>query len=288
MTRLAAQSVTPAVRAWLRHARYARILHLFDHAVNMIAGEAVLSLVTPQIGNGPFNAVIPSDGFSRRIHVTDDLRVTPDTLLIGDLLIDFSAAQMWNPHPDWQNVRAGGARLRSHAPLIREILAQHAPPDSLAALVVDLPAPCSRLEAHAIDAARQHALNLFEGALSLDRARCTVSAKQLAGLGAGLTPAGDDWLLGCAFAAHAGFPSPEAAALILIAVRLAAPGTNPLPAAWLRAAVDGACSRHWHAFLASCMYRDTRAVERAALDIVGQGHSSGADALAGFLAQLVW
>ncbi len=103
-----------------------------------------------------------------------------------------------------------------------------------------------------------------------------------------MTPAGDDWLLGAALAAHSGFPTPDAAALLLIAVRLAAPGTNPLSASWLRAAVDGACGAHWHRLFAACLYQDAGAVARAAEAIVAQGHSSGADALAGFLAQIVW
>jgi hypothetical protein len=288
MTQLAALSVTPAVRAWLGSARHARILHVFDHALNLIAGQAVLSLVTPQIGDGPFNAVIPSDNFPPQIAAFADLHVTPDSLYIGDLLIDFSAAQLWNPHLDWHTIRARAVRIRAFVPILREILAQHAPASSLATLVVDLPAPESWLEAQVVATARQHAYDLHQSALSLNRAQCTMKAKQLAGLGTGLTPAGDDWLLGCALAAHSGFPSPEAAALLLIAVRLAAPGTNPFSANWLRAAVNGACSRFWHALLASCLYQDAGAVQRAALDIVKQGHSSGADALAGFLAQVVW
>jgi hypothetical protein len=287
MTRLTAQSLTPTGRAWLRHERRVRILHIFERVVNLIAGGGVLSLVTPEIGDGPFNVVLSSHTFAQQIAVSDPLRIAPNGLHIGDIVIDLSSAALWNPYLDWQQLRVEGARLRAQAPVIRAVLQQYAPANSLAYMVVDLPTPPSSLEVHFVNAARQHWHDLYQGALHLDHAVCAASAEQLVGLGSGLTPAGDDWLLGCALAAHLGLPSPTAAALILDAVRLAAPGTNPLSSCWLRAAVEGACSRYWHTFFARCLEADSRAVCQAALHIVQQGHSSGADALAGYFALLV-
>jgi hypothetical protein len=284
MTQLRAQSLAPAVRAWLQVNRHARILHIFERAVNLIAGDDVISLVTPDGGNGPFNVVLPDFDFARQIAPSDPLQISPDALYIGDLVIDVSSAAIWNPCPDWQTICAQQARVWAHAPVIRAVLGQHAPANSLAHLVVDLPAPLSELEAHVVNSARQGWQNLVEGARHLDRAACVSGAAQLAGLGSGLTPAGDDWLLGCALASHAGFPSPEAAALILDAVRRAASGTHPLSAGWLRAAADGACGQDWHTFLACCLQADARSVYQAALPIVRRGHSSGADALAGYVA----
>ena len=284
MTRLTAQSLTPAVRAWLQASRHARILHIFERVVNLIAEDDVISLVAPDVGNGPFNVVLPVFDFARQMTPSDPLRITPDALYMGDLVIDVSSAALWNPYPDWQTIRAQQARLRAHMPVVRAVLQEHAPADSLAHLVVALPAPLSALETHVVNTAQQHWRNLVEGALNLDRAACVSGAAQLAGLGSGLTPAGDDWLLGCALAAHAGFPSPEAAALILDAVRRAASDTHPLSACWLRAAADGACGQDWHTFFESCLQADARSVYQAAVQIVRQGHSSGADALAGYVA----
>jgi hypothetical protein len=284
MTRLTALSLTPAVRAWLQASRHARILHIFERVVNLIAGDDVISLVTPDVGNGPFNVVLPAFDFARRITPSDPLQITPDALYIGDLVIDVSSAAIWNPYPDWQTIRAQQARLRAHAPVVRAVLQQHAPANSLAHLVVELPVPPSALETHVVNTARQHWQNLVQGARHLDHARCVAGAAQLSGLGSGLTPAGDDWLLGCALAAHAGFPSPEAAALILDAVRRAASGTHSLSASWLRAAADGAGGQDWHTFWGCCLQAETRSVYQAAVQIVRQGHSSGADALAGYVA----
>jgi hypothetical protein len=287
MTQLTAQSITPAVRAWLRYARRARILHIFDRAVNLIAGPDVLSFVTPEIGDGPFNVVLPSCNFAQQITLSDPLRIAPNGLHIGDLIIDLSSATLWHPYPDWQHLRLQRARVRAQAPIIRAVLQRYAPANSLAHVVVDLPTPPSSLEAHFVNATRLHWHDLYQGALNLDYGVCAASAEQLVGLGSGLTPAGDDWLLGCALAAHLDLPSPTAAALILNAVRLAASSTNPLSSCWLRAAVNGACSRYWHTFFAGCLGGDSRAVYRAAFHIVRQGHSSGADALAGYFALLV-
>jgi hypothetical protein len=284
MTRLTVQSLTPAVRAWLQSNRHARILHIFERVVNLIAGDDVISLVTPDVGNGPFNVVLPAFDFARQIAPSDPLQITPDALHIGDLVIDVSSAALWNPYPDWQTLRAQQAHLRAHTPVIRAVLQQHAPANSLAHLVVELPAPLSALETHVVNTARQRWQDLVKGVLNVDHAQCVAGAAQLAGLGSGLTPAGDDWLLGCALAAHAGFPSPEAAALILDAVGRAASGTHPLSAGWLRAAVDGACGQDWHTFFACCLQAETQSVYQAALQIVRHGHSSGADTLAGYVA----
>ena len=284
MTRLTAQSLTPAVRAWLRQTRHARILHIFGRVVNLIAGNDVLSLVTPEIGNGPFNVVLPSYDFTQQLTLSDPVGVSPNAIRIGDFAIDLSCATTWQPYPNWHHLRLQQARLRVHAPVLRAVLQHHAPANSLARVVVELATPLSSLETHFVKAARQHWHNMYQGALNLNHAECLASAEQLVGLGSGLTPAGDDWLLGCVLAAHLDLPSPAAAALMLNAVRLAASGTSPLSACWLYAAVDGACSGSWHTFLASCLQPNSRMVYQAALGIVRQGHSSGADALAGYFA----
>lgn len=130
---------------------------------------------------------------------------------------------------------------------------------------------------------------MYRGAISVDQEACAAGSRKLIGLGKGLTPAGDDWLLGCALAAHTGFPSPDSAAVLLKAIGANVRGTTPLSAGWLGAAVDGACGERWHAFFAGCLVGDDQGVYEAAAEIVRQGHSSGADSMAGYLATLaVW
>ena len=60
-------SVAPDVNNWLANSRLPRILYVFDRACNLInEPREVLSIVTPQIGNGPFNLVMPIQ--MRRTH----------------------------------------------------------------------------------------------------------------------------------------------------------------------------------------------------------------------------
>ncbi len=283
--RLVAQSLTPAVRTWLHTARHVRILHVFEGACNLVADDdSVLSLVTPAIGNGPFNVVVPNVDFTAWIAPTDPVCMQPDRLHVGRLLVNLASAEEWNPFPDWQRLHRHRDRLLAHESVVQRVLRDHAPASSFAHLVVELSSPLSPIEARCLDVARRHWRAMILGLRQMDRDVCLSSAAHLAGLGSGLTPAGDDWLLGCALAAQIGLPTPRAADLMLRAIRLAAAGTTILSAHWLRAAVMGACSAHWHAFFEQCLLADQHQIYQTALHILRQGHSSGADALAGYVA----
>jgi len=59
MQSINALSLAPDVRNWLANSRQPCILHVFDHACNLISERReVLSIVTPQIRNGPFNLIV--------------------------------------------------------------------------------------------------------------------------------------------------------------------------------------------------------------------------------------
>jgi hypothetical protein len=48
-----------AVNDWLANSCQPHILHVFDHACNLInEHREVMSIVTPQIGNGLFNLIV--------------------------------------------------------------------------------------------------------------------------------------------------------------------------------------------------------------------------------------
>jgi hypothetical protein len=288
MIRLAAHFITEDVRAWLHNTHHARILHIFDRACNVIAadgvtGGCVVSLVTPAIGYGPFNVVVPAITFRLHLAPADPVQVNPNRLCIGALDIDLSSAAVWNAYPDWQHLRSQRDHVLAQSPLIQTLLRDHAPTNSLAHLVVVLPLPQSPIEVQMLQVARQHWRVMLRGIQTRDQAACNSGAAGLAGLGSGLTPAGDDWLLGNALAAQIGFPSLQAAEMIQRAVDSAASRTHVLSANWLQSAVRGACSQHWHDFFEQA---DQGKIAHAARHIIQQGHSSGADALAGYLAVL--
>ncbi|MBN1201301.1 MAG: DUF2877 domain-containing protein [Anaerolineae bacterium] len=275
------------MRAWLRHADHVRILHLFDTACNLIAADgSVLSVVTERIGNGPFNVVVPPVRFTDHVTPAAPVRCSQHALHIGSLGINLNSAVAWNPRPNWPLIRQRRRQLLAHRPVLCEVLQRHAPPDSLARYVVDLPGIPSPITANLLQSARTPAIALVRGLRRGDRGVCLASASQLAGLGGGLTPSGDDWLVGCVLAAYAGLASDEALPLACRAALTAAPRTTPLSVAWLRAAATGTCSAGWHTLFDCCLGKDESAVYRAALQLVRQGHTSGSDALAGFAAVL--
>jgi len=62
MLSIKALSFAPAARTWMENSRHPRILHVFEHACNLIdERRKILSIVTPGIGNGPFNLVLEEE-----------------------------------------------------------------------------------------------------------------------------------------------------------------------------------------------------------------------------------
>jgi hypothetical protein len=104
---------------------------------------------------------------------------------------------------------------------------------------------------------------------------------QLAGLGSGLTPAGDDFLVGAMLWGWLAHPQPQrfCAALAEPAVSR----TTVLSAAFLQAAARGECSDVWHRLLQVLAAGQERRLVAAVTAILAHGQTSGADALAGFL-----
>ena len=114
-----------------------------------------------------------------------------------------------------------------------------------------------------------------------DLERLQEGAAGLAGLGGGLTPAGDDFLAGALLGIWLAHPAPEP--LCRAMVKVAAPRTTTLSAAFLRAAARGECSAAWHELLAALREGRQGEISRALHEILSYGATSGADTLAGFL-----
>ncbi|QEO17985.1 DUF2877 domain-containing protein [Acetobacter vaccinii] len=108
------------------------------------------------------------------------------------------------------------------------------------------------------------------------------SATALAGVGMGLTPAGDDFLCGVMLAAW--FYMPEARALCAPLRHGALGMTTTLSYAFLDSAAAGHASAVWCAFLDALKTSDhASSLYKHMVAVVAHGATSGADALAGFL-----
>jgi hypothetical protein len=70
----------------------------------------------------------------------------------------------------------------------------------------------------------------------------------------------------------------------MLLARDSAARTNQVSRAWLSAAIDGQAIQAWHDLADAIASADTQMLDQACRNLLGLGHTSGADALAGFAA----
>ena len=264
MSSINALSCAPAVRTWMENSSYPRILHVFDRVCNLIdERREVLSIVTPGIGNGPFNLVVEEEVlFSAHINASSPVSIRENQIMLGDLTIHTARAKPWNPRPDWE-------RLYARRDEILDQLLSLSLPDQ------QLPIP-----------------NIISSSLSFalaseDISTAKTTASQIAGLGIGLTPTGDDFILGAVLAAWIIHPLKIASKLAGEVTEIAAPLTTSLSGAWLRSAGRGEAGIRWHNLFNALIASNKMAVQESVEQLLAVGYSSGADALAGFMGTFV-
>jgi hypothetical protein len=258
MQSIRAFSVAPAAHDWMANTRHPHILHVFDQACNLINEQReLLSIVTPQIGNGPFNIVVEDRRLlSENLRFDSPVSIAENQLLIGGWTISMADAKYWSPSPDWGSLHN-----------IREDIARQ-----MAAVAI----PNSQTP------------NSLRNSFPLALARGDISsakslAYQLAGAGMGLTPAGDDFILGALHAAWIIHPQGIAKVLGHEIAKTAAGLTSSLSAAWLKTAGRGEAGIRWHEFFSALIHSNLTQIGYTMDQILAIGATSGADALAGFI-----
>ena len=290
-----AASIAPYAREWLQSSPRARLLNVFPRACNLIDERGgVISLVVPGVGDGPFNLVLegPGPDFTGLIHEGDAVAVYLEGLIVGELVVNACRARVWSARPDWEVLHAGCERIVSRIPLVSRWLLERAPAGSLAELLekpgeassaagLDLP---YALNTGLVEAARLPAQQLTNGIVTGDLEGARQAASSLAGLGSGLTPAGDDFLLGAVYALWILYPASKARSMVATILAPAVSLTTSLSSAWLRAAARGEAGARWHDFFRALHLGAPADLLLAAETLLASGHTSGADALAGFTA----
>lgn len=257
---ISALSFAPDVNDWLALTQHPRILHVFDHTCNLTnKRREVLSIVTPQIGNGPFNIVVEEGGvFSEQFSLETQVSLSPTELTLGDFTVNIADGLLWNPRPDWEQLH--GWRID-----ILHQLASFTIPDRK----ISIPSLL---------------LSSFTTAIvTADVSAAITTSRKLAGLGNGLTPAGDDFMMGAILAGWIIHPRGVASVLARKITDTAVPLTTSLSAAWLRSAARGHAGILWHDLFDACISADKMALQEAVDNILDIGHTSGADAWEGFL-----
>lgn len=271
---LAADLWSPAAVSWLQSSRNPRLLHCFAEVCNLVneRGEP-LSLATPEVGPGPFALVVPGlRPYLAQLAPQTAVSIHEDTLQLGALLVTTATAQLWQPRPMWRLWQDYSDLWRGRLPMLQA---------RVDAEMAELAAEMVVFEARFREASQQAVAGLLEE----DETRWQTAVAQLAGLGPGLTPAGDDFLMGLLYGLWASEPREKAFATGQAVLSVAKPRTTTWSAAWLMAAARGEAVLGWHTLAAALALNDAD-WETAVTAVLETGHSSGLFALAGFTAVL--
>jgi hypothetical protein len=218
------------------------VLHRFEGACNLVSDQdEVISLVSSEIGPGPFSLMVEGDlPAELDVRSTISINDRSQTLNVGSLSVSYGEATVWNPVPDWSRIQQAD-RMTWPPP---------------ATLSVELDGYLTRT---------------IRGIAANRPAECLTGVEGLAGRGSGLTPSGDDVLMGVLFGLWVWRQKRDWMELIM---KAAVQQTTTLSANFIRAAVDGEAVWQWHALAAG--------QNDAIAQIHRIGHMSGAEAWAGF------
>lgn len=234
-----------------------KILHIFDEVCNLITKkEEVVSIVNADIGNGPFNLVVEESVlFTEYLNSESKVIIEDKEIFLGGLSISFAHTQEWNPMPRWGELRKNKDEIINRLGLLK----------------ID----------YENEAILKLSNSLSSAILNADVVFIKNISSKLAGLGIGLTPAGDDFLMGAMYATWIIHPREVAKKITEEIANVAAPLTTSLSSAWLRSAAKGEAGEVWHDFFDAVIRNENIYLPMS--KILSVGETSGSDALTGFL-----
>jgi hypothetical protein len=286
---------------------------VFRRAANLrIPPDALLAITDPLASRVPNGIVVdavrsPGERFlDLRVEMT--VRVGHGCVDIpsAGLRVETAGAAHWDPRPRFPSRSLDSVGRARNLDWLAWLIHRDAAgkPWSLASLLAPPVAPAQEIRApgHHVDAQRfllaqraRPAIAALLAALQEDEiARISAAARRLAGLGHGLTPAGDDLLIGvCAaltlaaamlpvshHSAHASAASLRERAL---AIADAADQTTTLSAVWLRHAANAEFSLEVGRVVVALAGDDAAGLQEAVSALLAVGASSGLDTAAGLL-----
>lgn len=284
---LVAALVSEAVRPHLDRAGRSTVHSVFRSAVNLQTEIGLLTVCGPEAGRLPNGISLGERLDFRTLGVRPGPRVVIDarrvTIPMIGLEIDLTAASTWDPRV----TRIGGPgareRWRGRSAWVRDLTADLLraagdPQAGFGSLLVPgsllANGPSARLAWPRLD-------RLSEALRHGDRQAARAAAASLVGLGPGLTPSGDDALVGAAAASAA---LTVGGRDFLRAVAQEAPDRTTIVAStFLRHAAAGEFAGRLHDLLGVLLGTDADAVPAAIELALAWGATSGADTLVGVL-----
>lgn len=282
-----ALSLSAGIRDYLRQPRSGRVLAVFHRSCYLDLEGRIVALVAPDLLNGPLNIVVstPPDGTFGRMWAGSTASATPQQIRIGGHFdIELTSARPWNAAlSPWRDVEL--QTLRANLDVVKDTMIREAPAESLAHRLADARIRRSDdrdvLEARSGEAMAQLATGIREG----EPAGVAAAAGRLAGLGSGLTPSGDDVLVGT-LVAIAVRPPANSAALRSAIINAARGRTTRISVEYLEAAARDEAGAAWHRLLDVLPKPRPPQLIPAARRVMAFGETSGADMLAGLLLAL--
>jgi hypothetical protein len=262
------------VHRWLAIPRRGQVLATFARSAYLDVGGTIIAVVHADLLNGPLNIVLDGDVVFERIPVGTIVDGSERRIRIeGGAEIDMAHISIWEARlPRW--TQGDGDGVRSSLPSVTALLLSEAPEASFAHYLRDATTVVPRV---------QHALSVLEAGLTQRSVEVlTRAAGELAGLGSGLTPSGDDVLIGTLVALTV---CPDAGAQGFRPAILGAAGgrTTRISEVYLDAAARGEAGEAWHRFARVLPSRDDTVIVSAARRVMAFGETSGSDMLAGFI-----
>jgi hypothetical protein len=284
-----ASTVSDAVPRRIAHAGVdaIRVQSIYRSVVNISTADGLLTVASPEGGGLP-NGILADLGPDwREIGLRPGMAVfaSDATIRVPDagLEIQIDAAARWSPRLRSSADAADTAAARWHrrAGATRAIARGRVPAAGFGGLLRE---DVTHDPVGILGVARPILSELVVALETGDRARAAEVAGRLMGLGPGLTPSGDDVLVGIEAALHA-LARPSAGFLGLATGDVEG-RTTALAATLLRHAGAGEFAERLHALLAALLGSDDEAIPAAIDRAVAWGATSGTDCLLGVLVGL--
>lgn len=240
----------------------AKVLGIFRRSINLLVLERVLTLVTNEFGNGPFHIQVSNLPALSKIEIIK-VGFTKTGFFCGSWFFHGDPSKIiWNPYINNKKFHTKFSNIKLIEKWFYEIQ--------------------TKLQYVGILSTENKVKVLdFEDAVkSNHQLNITTAVKKLAGVGPGLTPSGDDFLVGAILALWliGGHEN-----LIQLIYENSMPYTTRLSQEFLYCAFMGATDEAWYQFMEALCEKDLLTLSIAFERVVNWGASSGLDRLAGFI-----
>lgn len=277
---LSVSSIDARLIAQLRTAGFAGWVHsAFERAINLQSpATGLVTLACRSVGNGPWTLLVNADRLpAGAARVNDPVRGDGRLLVVGDgLLLRLAGAGEWRGRlPVYP---ADESTLMSNLRAMRTLLQHEGKPGGLLGTTPS----AGRFAMAASQLLRRETRRLSVALTRGDARRAQAHARAIVGLGPGLTPSGDDFLVGMLAVLNVpGHPGGSHLPAVVEAICGAAGSTNDISFAALSRAVTGAVPQPLIDLIEAVMRgagADLAAAVRRVLQI---GSSSGTDIACG-------